>query len=169
MQASKAPVKNAKPDTTEIIRETNRASAKPKSIENEAVVSVPPTQIGNKFSGDHAMATNVSWAKETAGANESDKTNYKAVYVEDGKKNWITYTESGVIVEERHEILTDQLPQNIYNSIKVKYPDVKIVSASTYKHLKQDGSYAVVIRPLTKSVDSNEQELIVRENGTFVQ
>lgn len=168
MQASKAPVKNPKPDSIEIIREPSKTASTPKTIDKEAATPLPPNYIEDKFSGEHKLATNISWAKEPVTNESGNPNHYQAAYEENGKKNWVTYTESGIVVEERHEILTDQLPQNIYNSIKEKYPDFKIISAATYKHLKQDGSYAVVIRPAT-GAEQKELELIVRENGTFVQ
>lgn len=170
MQAATPPTQKVKKETTEIHREPTTDSATPKNIETETVEALPPSQIEQKFEHDHSSATIVTWKKETDTAitKESANTNYKALYIESGKKNWITYTETGAIVEERHEILVDQLPQNIYNSIKKQYPDNQIVSASTYKHLKGDGSYAVLIKPVS-GVDSQERELIIRENGTVVE
>lgn len=170
-QASKAPVKNIKTDTVEVARENNRSTTISKS-DKETIVAVPPIQIGQTFSRDHSEASGISWAKETTAAdthtNDLNKNTYTVTYKENDKNNWLTYSESGVIVEERHEILIDQLPQNIYNSIKNEYPNSTILSASTYKHVKSEGTYAVRIRPTKNEVESNERELIVRENGTFV-
>lgn len=170
IQAATTPTQKVKKETTEIHREPTTDSVIPKNIETETAEALPPSLIEHKFTDDHGSATIITWAKETDTAitKEFANTNYKALYIESGKKNWITYTETGAIVEERHEIVVAQLPQNIYNSIKKEYPDNQIVSASTYKHLRAEGSYAVVIKPVY-GTDSQERELIVRENGTVVE
>lgn len=170
MHASKQPVQKVKADTTETVDGKNIRPDTIKKIQTETLGSLPPSKIEDQFSAEHSLATNVTWAKETTpiNSNESSNSNYKAVYTENGKKNWITYAATGDIIEERHEILKDQLPQNIYNSIKQKYPDTEIVSVSTYKHLKHDGSYAVSVKPISDT-DSKEMELILRENGTVVE
>jgi len=177
--ASSKPTEKLHKDTTEITRQPTTGTTIQRSVEtpdhNGTVVFLPPPQIKDRFTLEHASATETTWVKENTSANASENTgtadntaNYKAFYSESGKKNWVTYSETGLVVEERHELLVDQLPQNLYNSIKQKYPDSKILSASTYKHLKKEGSYAVVIKS-ESSIEAKPVELILRENGSYVE
>jgi len=136
----------------------------------ESIVNVPPVDIQNKFVAVYPSATNVTWAKETplVGVENNKTTNYEAIFLTNGKKNWVTYSVEGNIVEQRQEILADQLPKNVYNAIKKKYPNSSIVSATTYKHIKNEGSYSAIIKPLS-GLDMKEVEIILRENGSFVE
>jgi|GEM_PF-3182674 len=136
----------------------------------ESIVDVPPADVQNRFVATYPTATNVIWAKETPLVDVENKntTNYEAIFLTNGKKNWITYSATGNVVEQRQEILADQLPQNVYNAIKKKYPNSTIVSATTYKHVKNEGSYMAIIKPLS-GLDTKEIEIILRENGSFVE
>ncbi len=171
MQASTAPVQKTKPDSIIINRPEDRNITKRNNRQQTETItaSVPPV-IKEEFKKAHSEATDVVWSKKTsfAGSTNNALTTYKAVFVSNNKSNWIIYSENGELIEERQEIKTDQLPQNVYNAIKQKYPDSDIVLATTYKHLKQDGSYYALIVPLS-GVEKKEIELILRENGSFVQ
>lgn len=130
---------------------------------------VPPSDLKDNFANRFPLAKNVSWEKSSDLTDASATTaQYKVVFVEDGKTNWIIYSEKGDILEERQQIEIDQLPQNIYNAIKEKYPTYKIALATTYKHTHKEGSYAVVLKPVSPN-DTKEISAIFRENASLVE
>lgn len=132
-------------------------------------IATPPGDIKNNFSTRFPSAENATWKRQSILTNEaSASTSYNVSFVEAGKKIWITYSEKGTIIEERQEILIDQLPQNIYNAIRTNYPTYKVASATTYKSTEKEGSYAVVLSPLSK-FDTKEIEVILTENASLVE
>ena len=154
-----------------------QASSKPatKDKKEEAVVpkiepiAAPPVDIKNNFSTRFPSAENPSWKKQSILVEEATiSTNYNVAFVDLGKKTWITYSDQGNVIEERQEILIDQLPQNIYNAIRINYPTYRVASATTYKSTEREGSYAVMLRPLSK-FDTKEIEVILTENASLVE
>jgi hypothetical protein len=65
-------------------------------------------------------------------SNKDTNKMYQLNYIEDGKKNTNIYGIDGKIVEDRHQILIDQLSQPAYNVIKESYPEGKISEAYIY-------------------------------------
>lgn len=154
-----------------------QASSKPetKVKKEEAVVpktepiAVPPLDIKNNFSTRFPSAENTTWKKKSILRDEATiSTHYNVAFVDAGKKIWITYSDQGTVIEERQEILIDQLPQNIYNAIRINYPTYSVASATTYKSTEREGSYAVMLRPLSK-FDTKEIEVILTENASLVE
>ena len=154
-----------------------QASSKPaiKNKKEEVVVTkiepitAPPADIKNNFSTRFPSAENSSWNKQSVSKDEATtSTSYNVAFVDAGKKIWITYSDQGNVIEERQEILIDQLPQNIYNTIRINYPTYKVASAATYKSTEREGSYAVVLRPLSK-FDTKEIEVILTDNASLVE
>lgn len=127
-----------------------------------------PIDVKDNFANRFPLAKNVSWDKEADSTDaQHPSMNYSVVFVDADKTNWIIYSDKGNVIEERQEIEIDQLPQNIYNAIKEKYPSYKIILATTYKHAHKDGSYAVLLKPVSPD-DNNKIEVIFRENATQV-
>ncbi|WP_018341769.1 hypothetical protein [Cytophaga aurantiaca] len=153
---------------TKVQKEKEVASAK----KTETVVpktksaTTLPAEVKDNFGNRFPLAKDVSWETYSDLAN-TEKTNYSVVFVESGKTHWIIYSSTGDIIEERKEIEIDQLPQNIYNVIKEKYSTYKIVSAATYSHINKEGSYVVVLKPVSQN-DAKEIEVIFRENASQV-
>ena len=132
-------------------------------------IETPPMDIKNNFSSRFPLAENATWKVQPIPTNlTTSSTNYNVTFVESGKRNWITYSDQGIIIDERQEILIDQLPPNIYNAIRINYPTYRVASATTYKSTKKEGSYAVVLQPLSK-FDSKEIEVILKENASLVE
>ncbi|MGN6645617.1 MAG: hypothetical protein ACTHJT_03720 [Cytophaga sp.] len=164
MQAS-APAGQIKKDTAGVSK--NSTVAPEKNTTTKAAVTeaaLPPASVEETFKREHMNAREASWAKQDI----TENSNYIVVYTEDNKRNSIIYSKGGSVVEERHQINIDQLPQNVYNSIKAKYPNYDIVSAATYKHTMKEGSYVAVVKPLANQTDMKEIELIIKEDGNFV-
>ena len=91
---------------------------------------------------------------------------YKASFMVHEKRHTVIYAENAKLVEARSAILPDQLPENVYEAIKKEYPEDQIVSASTYKSTRTNGSYTAVVKSKLHDV---EKKLIVAENGTIVK
>jgi glucose/arabinose dehydrogenase len=145
----------------------------PDKVKKESTVSNPKKEDAvavpkNNFSTRFPEAANVAWNKQSLSTDATTVTSYHVAFIEGDKKNWITYSAKGDVLEERQEILIDQLPQNIYNAIRVNYPTYRVASATTYKNTKKEGSYAVVLKPLSK-FDTTETEVIFTENATLVE
>lgn len=162
---------NTKTTNTKTKKQSTAVSPKKEEIvttKTEAL-EVPPIDIKNNFSSRFPTAEKPTWNKQsTPTGATTTKTRYNVVFVEDGKKNWIAYSDNGEVIEERQEILIDQLPQNIYNAIRINYPTYKVVSATTYKSTKKEGSYAVTLKPLSK-FDTKEIEVILTEDASLVE
>lgn len=129
---------------------------------------LPPQEVLAVFRTNFPYANNVSWTKEKhcIKVHNHDVKGYRAHFYLQHQRNTIVYSENGEVVEIRTEILPEQLPQNIYVAIKKKYPDMFIVSASTYKNIKTNGSYTALIR--TKS-DAEDKEVILTDSGKFAE
>jgi len=134
----------------------------------DAVEPLPPIAVAKAFNTDYPSASEVVWAKEMPLLKNGNKNtrDYRATFVFEKNKKSVIYSEKGKVIETKEQILPDQLPPNIYSAVKNKYPDFTIVSASTLKSLKINGSYTVVI---SNSTRTDEKELILMENGTFVE
>lgn len=164
MQASAAPSTKIKKDST---------TASPKKEEaivpKTESVKVPPADIKNNFSSTFPLAENAAWKKQSMSTSTTTSSiTYNVEFVEAGKKNWITYSEQGTVIEQRQEILVDQLPQNIYNAIRINYPTYSVASATTYKSTTKEGSYAILLKPLSK-FDTKQIEVILTENASLVE
>lgn len=166
MQSSNPPAGQIKKDTAGVARESKNATVVPEkntTTKTTVTETLPPTSIQETFKKDHVNAREASWAKHDM----TEDSHYIVVYTEDNKTNSIIYSKGGSIIEERHQINVDQLPQNIYNAIKAKYPNYDIVSAATYKHTTKEGSYVAVVKPQANQTDMKEVELIIKEDGKF--
>ncbi len=148
-----------KTTTVVVIPEENKTTNK-----TTETAKLPPASVEETFKREHMNAREATWAKQDI----TEETHYIVVYSEDNKKNSIIYSKGGSIIEERHQINVDQLPQNIYNTIKTKYPNYDIVSAATYKNIMKEGSYVAVVKPQANQTDMKEVELIIKEDGNFV-
>ena len=135
---------------------------------NDAIQPLPPLIVADAFNKDYPSASEIVWTKEIPLLKSENKNtrDYRVTFVFEKNKKSVIYSEKGKVVETKEQILPDQLPPNIYSAIKKKYPDFNIVSASTLKSLKINGSYTVVI---SNSTRTDEKELILMENGTFVE
>jgi hypothetical protein len=134
----------------------------------DIVQPFPPIAVANVFNTDYPSASEVIWTKEMPLLKKENinTRDYRVTFVFEKNKKSVIYSEKGKVIETKEQILPDQLPPNIYSAIKKKYPDFIIVSASTLKSLKINGSYTVVI---SNSTRTDEKELILMENGTFVE
>jgi hypothetical protein len=138
----------------------------PKSAEN--LSPLPPAEVAGVFKSSYPTATQVTWAKETPSPKLENSSNpdYKASFTLRDKRNSAIYTEKGELVETREQILPDQLPKNVHDAITNRHPDVRIMSASTFKNSNMKGSYtAIILLPAAPE----EKELILMDNGTFVE
>jgi len=152
-----------KPKTTTV------SPKKEKVLTKTVYIEVPPIDIKNNFASRFPSAEKPIWKKQFMSADSTMiKTNYSVAFVESGKKNWVTYTDKGEVIEERQVILVDQLPQNIYNAIRISYPTYSVASATTYKSTKKEGSYAVMLKPLSK-FDTKQIEVILTESASVVE
>ncbi len=135
----------------------------------EAYTPLPPTSIENTFKASYPSVTDAVWSKEMPLIKKEDKNarDYKVNFTVDNNKSSVIYSEKGELIETRSQILPDQLPPNVFNAIKKKYPDAHIVSAATYKNSKINGSYAAIIKPQAQAKE--EKEVILTESGMFVE
>lgn len=170
-QAS-APVKTTtKVETTTTTKNTTTNPTVKEKSSSEKVASTGSVNISylqSEFAKQHTKASNVEWSKDSILSKQNKNADYIVKYIEDEKQHFITYASDGKIIEEKHEVLIDQLPQPSYNSIKEGYPDYKIVQVYTYKHITKEGSYLVITEKIT-DLNKEQQELFLRENGTFVK
>ncbi len=138
------------------------------AIDNKDVfVNTPPASVLAAFKKSYPVAREVIWTKKKLATGKKNKSgrDYKANFFLDENKNSVTYSYKGEVLETRMQILPDQLPPAVYNAIKTKYPDVYVVSATTVKNISTKSSYTAIIRTET----SAEREVILNEDGTFVQ
>ena len=161
-QASTTPATKSKKSSNTVTKKEEAVTSKTEPVE------VPPVDIKNNFATRFPLAQNASWNKQSTSINTTTKISYNVAFVEGGKKNWITYSDQGDVIEERQDIVIDQLPENIYNAIRINYPTYKVATATTYKNIRKQGSYAVVLKPLSK-FDTQEIEVILTENASFVK
>lgn len=139
-----------------------------KILVNDNLNTFPPASVSTSFKTNFPITTQLAWTKISP-AMQSKTTNtnlYKADFKREEKENSATYNESGELVESKVKILPEQLPQTIYDAIKKKYAEVQIISAYSYKSIKTDATYFVLIKTLSPV---QQKELIVMENGTFVE
>ncbi len=134
-----------------------------------AYTPLPPTTIENNFKSKYPTATGAVWTKEVPLIKVENKNarDYKVNFSLDNNNNTVIYSENGDLIESRTQISPDQLPPNVMNAIKKKYPEAHIVSASTFKNSKINGSYSAIIKPQAQA--AAEKEVILMENGTFVE
>ncbi len=177
LQFSKAQVKQLKKDSIETrhkLDEKNTANKdKTKTskstlatFDTKAYKPLPPIVVENSFKSKYASATEVVWTKKMplVKVKNKDTRYYKADFLMEKNTNSVVYSENGELIEVRAQILADQLPPNIHDAITKKYPNATIVSATTFKNTKINGSYTAIIK-----AQSEEKEVILMENGTFVE
>ena len=183
--SSRAQVAQLKKDSTETKRKLDSLAHKEKLAKEDAIVPLekktsnmdtkvdanitfPPNSIASIFKSQYPAASQVAWTKERLilAAENKEINCYKSCFLIIKNKNTVMYAESGELIETRVQILPEQLPQNIHDAIKSKYPENKIMYASTFKNTKIDGSYVAMIK-IPSQVE--EKEIILTENGTFVK
>jgi len=146
---------------------TNISQKKVPIKKNKQTVSI--LDLEETFKKQHIRATDIVWGKDSILHKDTNNTKtHQLNYIEDGKKNTIIYGMDGNIVEERHQILIDQLSQPAYNALKESYPECKIVEAYIYKNTSKEGSYYVITKNIT-DLKKEQIVLLIREDGTFVQ
>lgn len=171
---TKKNMQTSTPTKTVVKESPQTAKPKPSNSKEETVVvkekkTVSVNSIEQEFKKQHTRASDILWSKDSIlNEDTNNPTSYKVVYLEDGKKGVIIYNSEGKIIEEKHQILTDQLSQTIYNAIKKSYPDYKIVDVYTYKHITKEGTYYVITEK-SSNVSNDQVILYVKEDGTFVQ
>ena len=140
---------------------TTKKEINPSTMSNiDEVVAAPPMKVNESFKKMQPSTKEVLWTKMKS------STNYKADFILDDNNESITFSESGDWTETRTEILPDQLPHNVYNAIKEKYPDVFVVSASSIKNVNSKASYSAVLR---KEVGTFAFEVILTDQGVFLE
>jgi predicted membrane-bound dolichyl-phosphate-mannose-protein mannosyltransferase len=146
---------------------TNTSQEKAAVTKNKQGISI--LDIEETFKKQHVRATDIVWAKDSMLNKDTNHSKtHQLNYTEDGKKNTIIYGIDGKVVEERHQILIDQLSQPAYNAIKEGYPECKIVEAYIYRNTNKEGSYYVITKNIT-DLKKEQVVLLIREDGTFVQ
>lgn len=136
--------------------------------EEELNSAMPNEAVKKAFKSNYPLVTEVSWTKEVPLIKEENlkSRDFKAFFLLNDNKNWALYSENGSLIETRVQILPEQLPPNVIKAIQDKYPDSYILSSSTFKNSKMQGSYAALI----KVKFYNEAiEVILTENGSFVK
>ncbi len=173
LQASKTQVEQLKKDSIETHRKLNDKNTltitKERPIKSKAASKpFPPLVVDKKFKSTYPSATEVTWTKVIPLIKFKNKSirDYKANFIVQENKNIVIYSEKGDVIELREQILPEQLPQNIYTAINTKYPEGRILSTSTIKHSKTNGSYTAIIKP---NAQTEEIEVILMENGTFIE
>jgi hypothetical protein len=183
LQASNAQVVSLKKDSIETHQKLSNATAtKPQLAEENAVLIAPSPQLNNskestlipslyvknEFRKDYPFVTDEVWAKENSikKSASTDSLYYTAIFVVNKKMNWVRYSTNGTILETRTEILPDQLPASIQKSIRKLYPEMRIISATTYKNIDNKGTYTVVIKSTPNAMD---KELILMDDGTIIK
>ena len=187
MQASKTQINQPQKENIETPQKLNskntsnnnnvvakNTSGKPKpsiplpTYDTKAYVPLPPTSIEDNFKSKYPSASDVVWVKKMplVKSKNPNASDYKATFVLSGNNNSVIYSDMGELIETREQLSPDQLSQNIYNAIIKKYPDATIVSASSFKNSKINGSYAAIIKTASQA---GELEVILTENGVFVE
>ena len=140
---------------------TTKKEVNPSTMANiDEVVSTPPIKVNESFKKMQPAAKEVLWTKMKS------STNYKVDFILDENNESITFSENGDWTETRTQILPDQLPHNIYNAIKEKYPDVFVVSAASIKNVNTKASYSAVLR---KETETFAFEVILTDQGVFLE
>lgn len=137
-------------------------------LENDNLSPFPPPAVASSFKNSYPIFSQLAWTKipSTLLHSATNTYTYKADFRQDNIENTATYSETGQWIESKVKILPEQLPQNIYDAIKKKYPDAQIISAFTYKSSKINATYWVIIQTLAPV---QQKELTINENGTFVE
>jgi len=164
VQNSNVKVKEPLATTTEIAvveKKETPVVSKPSPVVNtiETPEALPPIPVNTIFKSNYPKATEVFWKKEVS--------DYKVNFVLSENRNSLVYSENGTLLETRVQILPDQLPPTIYTAIQNKYPNSMIISATTLKNSKGEGSYTAIIRTGTDKMEI--KEIVMMENGTFVE
>jgi hypothetical protein len=169
LQSSNTKKNNTKTDRKSEEKKTQSVQKKTTSTTTDAYDPLPPIGVENIFKSSYPSVTSAVWTKEMPLIKLENKNarDYKVIFILDTTKNSVIYSEKGELIETRSQILPDQLPPNVYNAIKKKYPDAHIVSAATFKNSKINGSYSAIIKPRAKAAE--EKEVILTENGVFVE
>lgn len=134
----------------------------------EHFTPLPPSGVESAFKLSYPDARETVWTNEILHSQPDTLVEkaYKASFLVQAKRHTVVYAENGKMIEARSEILPEQLPENVYEAIKKQFPEEQIVSASTYKSSRTNGSYTAVVKSKLHAV---EQILIVAENGTIVK
>ncbi len=131
-------------------------------------VSLPPVRVASVFATSYPAASKVWWTRKAPHTQLVDKAtgHYKADFLVAANTNSVIYDENGKLVESREEILPVQLPPNILEAIKKKYPNTFVLSASTFKSTQMEGSYAAILR---STAQSDDIEVVMTETGEFIK
>lgn len=134
----------------------------------EHISPLPTSEVESAFKLSYPDAHNIVWTNEVLHSHPDTLAEkaFKASFLTHEKHHTVVYAENGKLVEARSEILPEQLPENVYEAIKKQFPEEQIVSASTFKSSRSDGSYTAVVKSKLHEVEKN---LIIAENGTIVK
>ncbi|MFN0047521.1 MAG: hypothetical protein ACKVOU_00190 [Cytophagales bacterium] len=127
---------------------------------------MPPEQVKMAFRSQFPTVSSEIWSEKTPlimKENSKDRL-FKVAFEFNKKKNWLTFSENGQLIETKVEILPEHLPPYLVNSIKIKYPEARIISATTYKSVRKEGNYTA---NLITQPNSDEKQIVLLENGTF--
>ena len=186
--AKSATAKNSAPNTippnnnkdTPDVPKTQEIDVKTKVITKEKVVtetsvvvrekpdkvltSKPLESVAANFNKEYPSATTAIW-NEVVPEGQNGKL-YLVSFMLDKTRNSAIYTEKGIEVERRSEILPAQLPQTIYDAIKNKYKDAEIISATTFHSTVSKGNYAAKVKSEAFAITS---DFILTEKGEFIE
>lgn len=158
-----------KSDSASVKHKFIKPKSKVKTIaigKNDLLKPFPPEMVAIEFKNNYPNFTQPMWSKSpTSVSSNSMQTNlYRVDFKNETQENSATYTEIGERIETKVKILPEQLPQNIYEAIKVKYPGSLIISAFTYSSKKSNATYFVILKT---EFPVQKKELIINENGVI--
>ena len=138
-----------------------KINSKNTEIANESNLKLPSDAALKTFKATYPTINDALWARELIP--NSKANNYKVYFIFNKVKNWELYSEEGYLIESRTEILEAQLPLNIHDAIKAKYPDVIIVSTSVCKKTNSNATYSAIIKQTNEGI---EREIVLKRTNS---
>lgn len=173
VQASKTTTAQQKLNRQNSNATENRLPSSKKIAESELIKDdfqpFPPLFVAQSFRKSYPLATDLSWKSEMPWFIPEDRSvrDYRVWFKQKGKLQSLLYAANGELKETRVQILADQLPVPVFNTIKASYKEAELKTAFTYKNTEIEGSYLATVQPFQNSPDI--VEMIFRENGTLVK
>jgi hypothetical protein len=150
--------------TTEIIETETITVVTDKTVAISPNMAKPSKMVMTNFNKEYPSAISSVW--NTIVPESKNGKMYLVSFMIGTNRNSSIFTEKGIEVERRSEILPVQLPQNVYDAIRNKYNDAEILSASTYNSTLSKGNYATKVKSEAFAVIS---EFILTDKGEFIE
>lgn len=116
-----------------------------------------PAKAKTAFISHFPKATSVKWGKD-------GKDSYEANFMENGKEMSANFATNGAWQETETEMAGNDLPKNILEAVKKKYPNGKIVGGAKIELANKEIHYEADVKNGKKKM-----EVILSEKGEFIK